>query len=165
MNKVLAAVMSALLVFVSPRTTLLASSLPSLNVYQKQVLVEAYRLGGYRLAGIILQETSACAENNHNRDPMGCGCGSVHLDTAQTVVGYKVSCDFLNIDWDFSIRVANLYLQKCTELFGPDGGLAAYQLGIPKARGLARRQLLARPYIGVIHGRIQELQSLPLDTD
>ena len=142
-----------------PRTSYLL-----LTHWQTVELVEAYQYGGYRLAAIILQESSACEVVHSPIDPLACGCAGVHADTADYVVGSKVSCAFMNIDWDFSIRVGELYLQRCTELFGRAGGIACYNLGIPKARTLTQYQLTHSPYLRIIERRIRELQTLPLDT-
>ena len=137
---------------------------PSLSHWQKVELVEAYQYGGYRLAGIILQESSACKIVHSTIDPLACGCGGVHVGTADAMVGSDVSCAFMDIDWDFSIRVAELYLQRCTELFGRAGGVTAYNVGIPKARTLTQYQLTHSPYLRIIQRRILELRALPLNT-
>lgn len=154
-----------LLIVLAPPSHSIAAGLPSLNHWQKQELVEAYQDGGIRLAGIILQETSACAVVHSDIDPLACGCGGTHTDTAASVVGSEVACQFLDVDWGFSIRVAALYLERCTELFGDDGGLAAYWMGIPKAKTLTSRELLKTPYIGVIHKRMHELDTLTWSTE
>ena len=137
---------------------------PSLSHWQTVELVEAYQYGGYRLAGIILQESSACEVVHSPIDPLACGCSGIHAATASMLIGSDVSCAFLDIDWDFSIRVAELYLQRCTELFGRAAGISCYTLGIPKARTLTHYQLTHSPYLHTIERRIRELQTLPLDT-
>ena len=159
---VLAAVLALLAVMI-PNIAAQASPL-SLNRQQEQVLMDAYTIGGYRLSAIILQESSACQIVHSTIDPLACGCGQVHVVTAEAMVGSEVSCAFMDIDWDFSIRVAELYLQRCTELFGRAGGIACYNLGIPKARTLTQYQLTHSPYLRIIERRIRELRALPLDT-
>jgi len=140
------------------------SARPLFNYSQKQVLVKAYSLGGYRLAAIILQESSACTDMHSRIDVLACGCGGTHTGTADYIVGSTVSCSFLDMDWDFSIRVAAAYLAECTALFGEDGGLTCYQQGIPKARTMTKYQLFHSPYLKTIKRRIEELRHLPLDT-
>ncbi len=137
---------------------------PVFTHQQKVELVEAYQDGGYRLAAIILQESSACEIVHSPIDPLACGCGGVHAETADGVVGSEVSCAFMNIDWDFSIRVAELYLERCTELFGRWGGISCFNSGIPAARRMTPYQRNHSPYLHAIERRIRELQTLPLDT-
>ncbi len=137
---------------------------PVFTPQQKVELIEAYQDGGYRLAGIILQESSACEIVHSSIDPLACGCGGVHAETADTVVGSQVSCAFMDIDWDFSIRVAELYLERCTELFGRQAGITCYNVGIPAAHAMTPYQRNHSPYLHAIERRIRELQALPLDT-
>ena len=137
---------------------------PSLSHWQKVELVEAYQYGGYRLAGIILQESSACKIVHSTIDPLACGCGGVHVGTADAMVGSDVSCAFMDIDWDFSIRVAELYLQRCTELFGRRAAISCYHTGIPVAGRMTPYQRVHTHYLHLIERRIRELQTLPLDT-
>jgi hypothetical protein len=141
------------------------AGLPSLTMLQKRMLVKADFIGGPRLAGIIYQESSACLQVHSVIDPLACGCSGLHADTASYVVGSKVACSFLDIDWDFSIRVANLYLQKCTELFGYLPALSCYNVGIPKARTMTRTELLHTDYLKTIEHRMSELRQLPKDTE
>lgn len=164
MNK-LAVVIALLLGLSSWSVPGTASSPPSLSLQQKQVIVDAYQIGGERLAAIILQETSACAVVHSDVDPLACGCGGTHTGTAESVVGAQVACAFLNIDWDFSIRVAELYLEKCTLLFGERGGLTCYNVGIPKAKTLTSYQLNHSSYQRIIRHRIEEIDALPRDPD
>ena len=137
---------------------------PSLSHWQTVELVEAYQYGGYRLAGIILQESSACEVVHSPIDPLACGCSGIHAATASMLIGSDVSCAFLDIDWDFSIRVAELYVQRCTELYGRLGGITCYNVGETAAHTMTIWQRNHSPYLKAIERRIRELQRLPLDT-
>lgn len=142
-----------------------AAGLPLLTHTQKRMLIRADFIGGPRLAAIIYQESSACADVHSVVDPLACGCGGTHAGTASYVVGSEIACSFLNIDWDFSIRVAALYLTKCTELFGYRPALTCYNVGIPAARKMTLQQLLSSDYLKAIDKRMAELRRIPLSTD
>ena len=163
--KFLAAVLILLVVLLLPISAANSARLPSLTTIQKHMLVKADFIGGPRLAAIIYQESSACYQVHSDLDPLACGCGGTHAATASYVVGSEVACEFLNIDWDFSIRVANLYLAKCTELFGYIPALSCYNVGIPKAKTMTLEQLLNTDYLQTIEHRMSELRRLPKDTE
>lgn len=161
----MAAALSILLFTMLPFIVIASTPLPLLTTQQKRMLVKADFIGGPRLAAIIYQESSACAEVHSAVDPLACGCGGTHAGTASLIVGSEVACEFLNIDWDFSIRVAALYLEKCTEIFGYRPAITCYQQGIPKARTMKQRQLLDSDYLKAIDKRMAELRRIPLSTD
>ena len=137
---------------------------PSLTHLQKQMLVTAYNIGGYRLSAIIFQESSACIHVHSPIDKRACGCGGTHTDTAGYVANSRVSCRMLDTDWDFSIRIANAYLQQCTLLYGEKGGVSCYHWGLPASYRMTTKQLDTSDYLHTIERRIRELQALPLDT-
>jgi hypothetical protein len=135
-----------------------------LSAFQSQMLIYAYRIGGYRLAGIILQESSAC---KHIRNPnsSAAGCGQMLDGTFDHVAGFDASSWWLIHDPWLAIRAANLYLQECTKEFGEWGGITCYQTGAPKARHLSYYELNHSAYLEKVERRIRQLKQLPLDQD
>jgi hypothetical protein len=163
--KTMAAVLLSLMLAVRPITAAAATSLPPLTRLQEQMELKAYFIGGPRLAAIILHETSACRDLHSTVDSLACGCGGTHAATATGAVGSDVACSFLDLDWDFSMRVAALYLDYCTELFGYEAGIACYNVGIPKARTMTRTQLRRWPYVKAIEQDMYKLRHLPVSRE
>jgi hypothetical protein len=136
----------------------------TLSRFQSQMLVYAYQIGGYRLAAIILQESSACTRL-HGDGGKAHGCGQMHSKTWQYVAGFKAAPWWLDHDPWLAIRAANLYLQECTKEFGEWGGITCYETGAPKARHLSYYELNHSAYLEKVERRITELRQLPLDTE
>ena len=123
---------------------------------QAQFIAYADRVGGLRLAAIILQESSACQTNRGDHGHAH-GCGQMHTDTFRHVAGFKASVWWLDHDPWLSIRAANLYLRECTRLYGYWQGIECFNIGIP-----AMKKPHTNDYLHRIEYRMNQLQHLPL---
>lgn len=132
-----------------------------LSPFQQQMEIYAYRVGGLRLAAIILNESSGCTQL-HGIDSHAHGCGQMHTKTLWHVAQFKMSPWWLDHDYEMSIRAENLYLQECTRDFGWRGGISCYHMGLPAASHMTYYQLNHSPYLATIERRMRELQALPL---
>jgi hypothetical protein len=136
----------------------------TLSHFQSQMLVYAYRIGGYRLAGIILQESSGC-KHIHGDKGKAFGCGQMHKETWHHVATFDASTWWLLHDPWMAISAANLYLDECTRAFGELGGISCYRYGMPAASNMKAYELNHSAYLEKVERRITELRQLPLDTE
>ncbi len=135
-----------------------------LSAEQTAAIVDAYRVGGIRLAAIVLQESSGCLQLTGDGGD-AYGCAQLHLDTAEHVVGSRVSAWMLAHDYGLNVRIAAIYLNECTQLYGYKGGITCYHVGIPAARVMTPHALIHSSYLRTIERRMIELKNLPLSTD
>lgn len=136
-----------------------------LSTQQKNMLVEAYQLGGLRFAAIILEESSGCAVLHGQLDPLAFGCGQLHQDTADGIAGKHVSRKTLMHNCYLNMQIAVEQLNRCTKIFGKFGGITCYKWGIPASLTFSPWRLIHSRYLRAIEFRMRQLQALPISED
>lgn len=143
----------------------------NLTYAQKQALILAYRAGnhygiGLLYAAIIWQESKLCkfTLGDHGRAH---GCAQLHESAVKAVTGVMLSSwELTDPDTqELNLAIGARYLDLCLQRFGYPAGIAAYNMGIPRAAKMGRVRLSRLPYTKAVLANMKQLQLLPQSED